>query len=367
MNDNSTAKAYNRAKNRLALIEPFLALGVLVFIQLSGVSAAIREVSYRWTSIRPASVGIYAVIFGFFFYLSMFAINFYKTYVVEHRFGLSNIKIGQWFRDEGKKGVISLALFLLFIEAVYFLLQNAPGAWWFILACGWLVVTVLLARIAPVVLIPLFFKSEPLDNNELKQRLLRLARKSGIPILDVFRLKLSAKTKKANAALTGLGKTRRVLLGDTLIDNYSGDEIEVVLAHELGHHKYFHIWKLISLGAVSTLIVFYLTKLSLPSAFRAFGNIPLTDVAGFPIIIFIITLYSSITSILHNAYSRRLEYQADRFAISITAMSGAFISLMTKLSRQNLSDPSPSKFIEIMLYDHPPITKRIRAAEGLTG
>ncbi|MFH1752996.1 MAG: M48 family metalloprotease, partial [Candidatus Omnitrophota bacterium] len=227
----------------------------------------------------------------------------------------------------------------------------------------WIFITIVITKIAPVIIIPLFFKFEPLGDAALKERLIKLARSCGINILDVFKLKLSAKTKKANAALVGLGRTRRVLLGDTLLENYTKDEIEVVMAHELAHHKLLHIFKLILFGGLGTIIVFYLVYLTSGMIANTIGLVSISDIAGFPSVIFSISLFSVILLPAQNAFSRRLEVSADLFALKATGLPEAFISCMNKLAGQNLSDPSPSRFIEFALYDHPPISKRVKMAQ----
>ncbi|MFH1847613.1 MAG: M48 family metalloprotease, partial [Candidatus Omnitrophota bacterium] len=233
-------KKYTVIKNSLALLEPVLALAVLSLIQLSGASLRIKGIASAITQNRYGIIAIYALLFGATYYVITFYSGFYKDYVIEHRFGLSTQQLSGWIKDEIKRVALSLVMFLVFIEFLYFLLDNSPALWWLHMTLGWLFLSVIVAKVMPVFILPLFFKSVPLADSDLKGRLMRLAKRCDIRILDVFKLHLSAKTKKANAALVGMGRTRRVLLGDTLLDNYSKDEVEVVLAHELGHHKLFH-------------------------------------------------------------------------------------------------------------------------------
>ncbi len=360
---NPKAKEYNTIKNRLALLEPLVLLVIFIAIQASGASAYFKEISNKTFSSVYASTALYALFFGVLAYLGMFLLGFYRNYLLEHKFGLSNQTLTHWLKDEAKKTIIAFILFLIFVELLYAALRGSPDMWWLYLAVIWIAISIAITKIAPVIIIPLFFKFEPLDDLELKKRLMELAGNFNINILDVFKLKMSAKTKKANAALVGLGKTRRVLLGDSLLENYTKDEISVVLAHELAHHKLFHIFKLTVFSGLSTILVFYLIDLTSTAITGLIGLGSISDITAFPSIMFSISLFSMLIAPIQNAFSRRLEVSADLSALEVTRLPKAFISCMKRLADQNLSDPSPGRLIEIMLYDHPPISKRIKMAE----
>lgn len=229
----------------------------------------------------------------------------------------------------------------------------------------WILFGIVFAKLVPVLIIPLFFKYKELENKELKRRLIHLAQSCGVKILNVFKLDLSTKTKKANAALTGMGNTRRILLGDTLLKDYTDGEIEVILAHELAHYKFKHIWRSLIFGGIFTVIGFYLINAFLTSLTQFLGFTNIYDIAAFPSIILFLTVFGLLALPIQNAYSRALERKADIFAIRLTESGDAFISCMNKLARQNLVNVSPSRFIEIMRYDHPPISKRITMAREI--
>lgn len=357
------AKRYAAAKNTLRLAEDAAVLAFLAAVSLSGVSAKIKEISL---SILPNPYGalvIYAALFGCLYGAAMFWFGLYGGFMLEHKFGLSNQRFFGWLKDEAKKYAVSFIIFALFIEFLYFLIFNLPALWWLFMSLGWIFFSIVLAKLFPVMILPLFFKCERLDDDELKKNVLNLAQKSGVRVLDVFRLCLSTKTKKANAALVGIGRTRRVLLGDTLLSDYTKDETEVVIAHELAHHKLAHMWKLVLLGGAGTLVIFYLANSAYSFLAGAFALGGIADIAHFPAVMFIIMSLSILFSPFFNAYSRLLEAAADLFALKLTALPDAFISCMDKLAKQNLADPSPSRFVEIMLYDHPPISKRIDMAK----
>jgi len=357
-------KKYNAIRNRLALCEPAYAMIVVVAIQVSGLSSWIRETSTGLTGTWYAAVSVYALILGAVFYAGLLPLKFFRSYLIEKSFGLSRYTLLGWAKDEAKGALISGATFCGFAYFLYYTIRAYPDFWWIAITAIWIAFTIMLAQLAPVILLPLFYKFKPLEDQGLRDRLKGLAGRCGVRILDVFSLGLSAKTNKANAALTGIGPTRRVLLGDTLLDNYEPDEIEVVLAHELGHHKLGHIPRSILLGAAGTLLAFYLIKASSATILGSLNIGSISNVSSLPAILFALILFGAISAPIQNAYSRKIEREADLFALKNTGFVDAFVSCMQKLSSQNLSDPSPGRFIEIMLYSHPPVSKRIEMAQG---
>ncbi len=359
------AKRYNSIRNWLALAQPVLLLAAFALIQASGLSGQISRISARLSPFRFVNVAVYAVLFGAVFYALTFYITFYRSFTLEHAFGLSTQSLADWLKDEAKRVLLSLFFFLIFAESLYAIIEYAPALWWLYLGVAWIAFSIIMTRVTPVLIMPLFYRFEKISDEDLRRRLLNLAGRCGVKILDVFRMKLSSKTKKANAALAGLGRTRRILLGDTLIDNYSKGEVEVVLAHELAHHKLRHISKMTMLGAVGILSVLYLSGLFL-ARLRAPGwHGQLGEPSSLPAILFAITLFSALAAPAENAFSRRLEKAADRYAIGLTSRPDAFISCMERLAEQNMSDPNPGRFVELALYNHPPISKRIQAAREL--
>jgi STE24 endopeptidase len=220
--------------------------------------------------------------------------------------------------------------------------------------------------IAPVLILPLFVKYEPLRDETLQAELARLAEGTGLNIEGTYRLLLSADTKKANAMLAGLGRTRRVLLGDTLLDNFTHDEIKVVMAHELGHHVFGHIRKMILLAIPYSLISFWLCDRALAWWITASGSqydpaqMPVYAVSLLMLLTFVLSL---VTGPLQNALMRHFERQCDRYALDRTGLAGAYRSAFTKLARLNKADPDPH-WLEVLLFDdHPPIRERLAMAE----
>jgi Zn-dependent protease with chaperone function len=222
----------------------------------------------------------------------------------------------------------------------------------------------LLAQLAPVVLFPIFYKFEPLQDGELKSRLVRLSERAGTRVRGVYKWNLSEKSKKANAALTGIGNTRRIILADTLLDHYSPDEIEAVLAHELGHHVHKHILKSILVQAAVTFVGFWAANWVLHYAMERWHIFEtLSDFANLPLLVLVSTVLSFLLLPAINAFSRYNERQADRYAFQSVASVGPFISSMNKLAEQNLAERSPSKWVEWFFHSHPAISRRVAAAE----
>src|ERR1700730_10365097 len=284
---------------------------------------------------------------------------------LEHRFQLSNQKPRAWVRDEVKGFLLELMLASVVAESLYFIIRQFPQHWWVLAWAAFLAFVVLMAHLAPVVLLPIFYKFEPLQDEELKSRLVRLGERSGTRVRGVYKWNLSEKSKKANAALTGLGSTRRIILADTLLDHYSPDEIEAVLAHELGHHVHRHILKSIVVQAGITLLGFWAANWVLHYAVeRTHMFETVSDFANLPLLILVSTLLSFLLLPALNAYSRYNERQADRYAFQSIRSVGPFISSMNKLADQNLAERSPSRWVEWFFQSHPAISRRVTAAEG---
>ena len=285
---------------------------------------------------------------------------------LEHQYHLSNQKVRFWIWDEAKGWLVGLVIGALLVELVYLIIRFSPQHWWLIAWAVFLALFVVFAQIAPVVLFPLFYKFKPLENEDLKARLLRLSERAGTRVRGVYEWKLSEKSKKANAALTGLGSTRRIILADTLLENYTPDEIEAILAHELGHHVHKHIFKSIVVQAGITLAGFWIASEVLRYAVEhmAMFDGRLDDFANFPLLALVSTVLSFLLMPAMNAYSRFNERQADLYAWKSIPQISPFVTSMNKLADQNLAERTPSPLVEWFFHSHPAISKRISAAEA---
>ncbi len=284
---------------------------------------------------------------------------------LEHRFQLSNQRLRAWGWDQVKAFLVGVVLAAIVTELLYFIIRQVPQHWWLITWAVFLGLFVLLAQLAPVILFPIFYKFAPLQNEELKSRLVRLSEQAGTRVRGVYQWKLSEKSKKANAALTGLGTTRRIILADTLLENYSPDEIEAVLAHELGHQVHRHILKSIAVQAAITFVGFWTANEALQYAIDHSNRFTgLADFANLPLLALVSTVLSLLVLPALNAYSRYNERQADRYAFRSIVSVEPFISAMNKLADQNLAERTPSRFVEWFFHSHPATSRRVAAAEA---
>jgi STE24 endopeptidase len=289
----------------------------------------------------------------------------YYGFRLEHRFQLSSQKLRSWARDQMKGWVVTLVIGTILVELVYWTIRAAPHFWWLIAWAIFIVLFVFFAQIAPVVLFPLFYKFKPLENEGLKERLTRLSERAGTRVKGVYEWKLSEKSRKANAALAGLGVTRRIILADTLLEKYTDDEIEAILAHELGHHVHRHIPKGILVEAGITFVGFWAANQILHYAIERLHLFEqLSDFANLPLLMLVSAVLSFLLMPALNAYSRFNERQADRYSYTAIPSIAPFISGMNKLADQNLAERRPSRLVELVFYSHPPIAKRIQAAEA---
>jgi len=362
--DTPEARRYNRIRRWLGIADFALGLIFLVVLLATGWNATLRDLAYSEN--RPYSLAV-------FFYVLMlmliqkflgFGLDYYG-FRLEHRFNLSNQKLRSWLWDEAKGFLVGLILATIVVELLYFIMRQTPQYWWLIAWAVFLGLFVLMAQLAPVVLFPIFYKFEPLQNEELKGRLVRLGERAGTRVRGVYKWNLSEKSKKANAALTGLGNTRRIILADTLLEKYSADEIEAVLAHELGHHVHKHILKSIAVQAGVTLVGFWAANWALHYAVERWHLfVSMSDFANLPLLVLLSTVLSFLLLPALNAFSRYNERQADRYAFQSIASVQPFISSMNKLAAQNLAERTPSTFVEWFFHSHPAISRRVAAAEA---
>jgi STE24 endopeptidase len=366
--DKPETRRYNRIRRWLGISDALIGFALLVALLVTGWTAHLRDWSYHLARQH--------YFFAIFLYVLMFTVimkalssplDFY-SYHLEREYNLSNQKLGAWLWDELKGWLLGLAFSSLFVELIYAIIRMAPQKWWIIAWAVFVGLFLLIMQLAPVILFPIFYKFEPLNNDKLRDRLTRLGERAGTRVRGVYEWKLSEKSKKANAALMGIGATRRIILADTLLQNYSDDEIEAVLAHELGHHVRRHILKGILTQVGITFFGFWLTDLVLRYAlthdwFPALDP-RLYDFANLPLIILVATILGFLLMPAMNALSRMLEREADLYAWESIPAVGPFVTAMSKLAEQNLAERTPSRFVEWFFDSHPSIQKRIAAAEA---
>ena len=362
------AREYARIRRRLSFVNIGISVLAILVIFLIGFDVWLRNVltPLGWQPLTgwfPLIIASYLLVFTVGYTLVTSPLSYYG-FVLSHRYGLSTMSLRGWLVDQLKGFALGLVFEIIVVELIYFLLATQPQLWWLWVALILLFFSVVMANLAPVLLLPLFYKFSPLPDGELKQRLLALADRANTRVQGVFTMHMSSKTTAANAALMGLGNTRRIVLGDTMLDRYTPDEIEVVLAHELGHQVHSDIWKLIISQSLLTLIGLYLFNLCLSWATTHLDRYHgLADPATLPLLLVLTGVFGFLIAPLTNGYSRAVEYQADEYALQVTHKVESFKSAMTRLANQNLAEVEPSPIVEFLFYDHPSIGKRLAHAE----
>lgn len=360
------SQAYLRDNTRFDLLTSLIKTTALIaFILLGG---------FRWMYdlAADASEGLIlqGLVFAGLLWLiqTLWSLPFsaYDTFVLEERYGF-NKTTPKTFGIDTIKG-LALGVVIgapLFAALIYFFQSAGPHAWWI---C-WAVVTLVqlfLMYIAPVVILPLFNKFEPLEEGELRERLEAYAKEQGFHLSGLFKIDGSKRSTRANAYFTGFGKNRRIALYDTLIENQSTDALVSILAHEVGHAKCRHIHKQLAIGLLSTGLMFYLLSqvIHQPGLYEAFGlpgERPLPIYAGLIFFGFLYAPISYLLGIATNVLSRKFEYEADAFAVRTTGGAEPLVRGLKQLAVDNLSNLTPHPWMVFVEYSHPPLLDRLRA------
>ncbi len=357
------AKKYNNIKLAIGITEGIVSFILILLFVWLGYSKELENYLANYFSNQYLLFLAFLFVVGFAGSILSYPISYYTGFYLEHKYNLSNQTFWKWIL-EGLKGLlVSLVIGVPILLVFYYILNTFNLLWWFPFAVIMFFISVVLAQIFPVLIFPIFYKVTPIDNVELKRRINSLATNARIKVENVYRFDMSKNTKKANAAFTGLGKTKRIILGDTLLDNYSEDEIEAVIAHELGHFKKKHIIKNIIIGTISSFLTLYLIAILYQYSLGWFGFNSITEIAALPLLAIWSMLIGIVQSPLGNILSRKFEYEADEYSIFETKNPNAFIKTLEKLTDQNLGDKDPHPFVEWFFYSHPSIKNRINAIE----
>ena len=366
------AKEYARIRRRLWLVDTAISLIYAGMWLGFGWTTSLRDwltlLTENWSlnTFSPWLLPpLFALVFGGVIAVILSPMAYYSGFVLPHRYGQSNQSLKDWIMDGIKGMLIGAPIGLIVLEVFYVFLRAFPQTWWLWVAGFLLVFDVLLANLAPVLIMPIFNKYVPLgdEHADLAELLIKLAERAKTKVRGVFKFDMSKRTKAANAALTGIGNTRRIILGDTLINEFTPDEIETVLAHELGHHVNRDILLGMAFGTLSTLVSLYLASLALHWAVGVFGFNSPADPAALPALMLILTFYGLLTMPLDNAFSRWRERLADGYSLQATRQPEAFASAMTRLANQNLSEVDLEKWVVFLFYSHPPLEERIAMAQ----
>lgn len=369
MNEDKATR-YHRLRRRALLLSAAWRVFLLAFLIVSGLAQALRDAfASAFGSLPlflqfPLTVLALVTAVAVMLDLGALPMTVFAGFTLERRYGLSHQRAASWFRDHGKAAAISLALVGASAVWMYVWLAWAPDLWWIPAWAGLVAAGVVTAWAAPVVLLPLFFRFVPLPDGPLRERLLALAAKAGVSALGVFEWRTSDRTSRANAALTGIGRTRRIILSDTLLGDYKLEEVEAVLAHEVAHHVNHDIWKGLAVDAAAVLGAFLAADAALRAAAGPAGLQGLADPAGLPVAGLAMTAAGWLASPLQNAVSRAHERSADRAALELTRNPDAFVSAMRRLGARNLAEESPALWTRLFFHTHPPIDERIAFASA---
>jgi STE24 endopeptidase len=296
--------------------------------------------------------------------LLTFPLDVVGGFVLPRRAGLSIQSFGSWLGDRAKGLAIGGVLGLLSVEIVYGLLRWSPDRWW-LWASGVLAIGIaLLTAVVPIWLVPLFYRLTPLEDPVVRERVLGLAARMGVQAAEVAVADFSRKGRVANAAVVGLGRTRRILVSDTLLREFPIEEVEVVLAHELGHHARRHLTKGLLLQGALVLGALWAAGYALRAAVGRLGLAGPADPAGLPLLALLLTALGLFTTPWVAAWSRRLEREADRVALDVTRAPDAFVAAMERLGRLNLAERHPGRLRELLFATHPSIDARIAVARA---
>ncbi|CAN5816590.1 M48 family metallopeptidase [soil metagenome] len=363
------ARRYSRIKERLGLFGTLIGLLVGGLFLLSGFprSLARRTLPHRGSSLRSRSLFTTILVTGG--WLAGLPFTYLSGYIIEHRFGLSRQSKSGWATDQLKGQLIGLAFAVPVTEGLYWIIRRFRRWWWLVAGLLTVPLTTLVVQLFPVLIAPRFNTYTPLDDEELTERLQALAAQTGVEVAGVMTMDMSRRTSKANAFFAGLGPTRRIVLADTLVERFSPDEIEVIVAHEIAHQSNRDLWRFIALGAVFTLATGFVTDWVAGAFLRRWGREllgtrDLADIRSLPALGFFFSIASLLLTPVQLAYSREIERRADAFALALTRNPEAFSSAMKKLAETNLADPSPSRLRVWLLYSHPSIAERIARADA---
>lgn len=357
------SKKYNNTKLAIGIGKAIVSFVLLyLFIDL-GFSLSLQNYIQSFTENSYLVFLMFVFTLGIASSILFLPVNIYTGFYLEHKYNLSNQTFFKYFLENLKSMLVGLVIGVPILLLFFYVLNKFDDLWWLVFASAMFLISVVLSQIFPIVIMPIFYKVSPLQDEELKSRISNLAKGAGIKVQNVFTFDMSKNTKKANAAFTGLGKTKRIILGDTLLKDYSKDEIETVIAHELGHYKHKHIVKNIVFGTVSSFLTFFVISILYKNSLSWFDFEYITQIAALPLLSLWAMLIGLIQSPIGNILSRKYEYEADRYAIETTRKPESFINTLNRLTNQNLGDREPHPFIEWFFYSHPSIKNRVKAIQ----
>ncbi len=356
------ARQYEKEKRLIALLKMFVLLFLVLAFYYSGLSAWLSNIDKDSSVILAFSV--YILCFQSLIFLLAFPVGYYSGYVHEHKWNFSNQTVKSWLVEQGKSFLVGLIMMWIILGLLFLIMDEFPRYWWLIAGLVYGLISVVFSTLFPVLVFPLFNKYTPIRNKNLTGALEKLLSKEGLKSSGFFMEDMSRQTKKENASLAGLGKTRRVVLGDNLINNMSVPEIVSIMAHEVGHYKHRHMWKSLMTGTFQQVIVFFLLDRIMRFVFPGFMSGFRMNLALFPFFILLLEVISTfLFGPVGNAISRYYERQADRYALEKINDKRAFIEALAGLTNRNFINAYPEKWIKFLFYSHPPVGERLETGK----
>ncbi len=359
------AKKYNNIKIAVGIFNGVTGFVLLLLFVWLGFSSKLEQFIFRNIQNPYFNLIVFTLVIGFVGGVIFFPLKYYSEFYLEHKYNLSNQTFFAWIWEGTKGLLVGSVIGIPLLLAFYYLMLHTGNAWWFYFALLLFFFSVFLAQILPVVILPIFYKVTPITDETLKEKIINIAREGGLRVKNIYKFNMSKETKKANAAFTGLGKTKRIILGDTLLKNFSADEIATVVAHEVGHYKKKHIVKNIFLSTAFSFITLYLISVFYNLTLPIFGFKKITQIDALPLLVLWSMVIGLVLTPLTNKISRRFEYQADEYAVKVTGEKEMFANTLLKLNELNLGDKEPHPLIECFFYSHPSVKKRVEFVKSI--
>lgn len=355
--------SYSRFNNIWRFVMFFVGMGILLLILFTGLSAKMRTWANK-IKIRFFAVWLFMILLLIADYLLNLPFSIYRSFIVESDYGFMSQTFMQWWGEDLLGQLISMVILIIPVWFLYELINKHKKKWWLYFSIGTIPFAILMIVIVPVVISPLFNDFESVKDKELESKLLTLASKAGIEGADVFQVNASKQSTKINAYVTGMFGSKRIVLYDTMIDNFTHDEILFVMGHEMGHYVMQHIWWGLLVAILFIMFSLWLMNKTIHRIINRFKDKfnfdSLGDVASLPLIMIFISVLSFVFQPITNGYSRYIEHESDIYGMDITDVDGETAAIaFDKLSVFNLSDPDPNPIIEFWFYDHPALKKRM--------